>query len=134
MNIYCCLADAIAVLHLAYVAFVVFGMAAILTGIVFRWTWVRNFWFRSVHLAMIAVVVAESLLGILCPLTDWEDRLRAAGGMPIKSESFIGRWVNDLLFVHLPHSVVLACYLAFGVAVLAVFILAPPRWPWRMRE
>ena len=55
-------------------------MAAILAGIALRWAWVRNFWFRTIHLAMIAVVVAESLCGIVCPLTDWEDRLREAGG------------------------------------------------------
>ena len=84
MNFYCLLADAIAVLHFVLVAFVVGGMAAILAGVACRWAWVRNFWFRAIHLAMIAAVVAESLCGIVCPLTDWEDRLREAGGAPIE--------------------------------------------------
>ena len=47
------LADVIVVLHAAYVSFVVFGLAAILLGIVFRWSWVRNVWFRAIHLIAI---------------------------------------------------------------------------------
>ena len=94
MDVYRLLADAIVVVHLVYVAFVVLGMAAILAGIVRRWAWVRNFWFRTVHLLMIAVVVVESLCGILCPLTDWEDRLRNASGSPNEPGTFIGRWAT----------------------------------------
>ena len=59
------LADLIVVLHATYVSFVVFGLVAILLGIVFRWSWVRNIWFRSIHLIAIAIVVGESLAGIL---------------------------------------------------------------------
>ncbi len=131
MDVYRLLADAIVVVHLVYVAFVVLGMAAILAGIVRRWAWVRNFWFRTVHLLMIAVVVVESLCGILCPLTDWEDRLRDASGSPNEPGTFIGRWAHDLLFIDLPPWVMTVCYVVFGLAVLLAFLLAPPRWPWR---
>jgi len=128
------LADAIAIMHFGYVAFVVLGMAAILTGIVLRWSWVRNFWFRALHFVMIAVVAAESLGGILCPLTDWEDRLRELGGEANEPGSFIGRWIDRLLFVDVSPSVLVACYCAFGLAVLLVLIVAPPRWPWKRKE
>ena len=94
MNVYRFLADAVVLVHLGYVAFVVLGMAAILAGVALRWPWVRNFWFRAVHFLMIAVVVAESLCGMLCPLTDWEDRLRELAGEPNEPGSFIGRWVR----------------------------------------
>ena len=133
MDVYGLLADAIVVVHLVYVAFVVLGMAAILAGIVRRWAWVRNFWFRTVHLLMIAIVVLESLCGILCPLTDWEDRLRDAGGSPNEPGTFIGRWAHDLLFIDLPPWVMTVCYVVFGLAVLLAFLLAPPRWPWSGR-
>jgi hypothetical protein len=133
MYVYGLLADAIVVVHLVYVAFVVLGMAAILLGIVRRWSWVRNFWFRTVHLLMIAIVVVESLCGILCPLTDWEDRLRDASGSPNEPGSFIGRWAHDLLFIDLPPWVLTVCYVVFGLAVLLAFLLAPPRWPWQRR-
>ena len=65
--------------HATYFSFVVFGLVLILLGIVFRWDWVRNFWFRSLHLAAIGIVVLEAFVGMNCPLTDWEQRLRHTG-------------------------------------------------------
>ena len=65
-------ADAVVLVHFSYVAFVVVGLAAILLGLVCRWGWVRNFWFRSLHLLAILIVAAEAVCGITCPLTTWE--------------------------------------------------------------
>ena len=53
------LADLIVVFHATYVSFVVFGLVAILIGVAFRWSWVRNIWFRSLHLTAIGIVVAR---------------------------------------------------------------------------
>jgi hypothetical protein len=131
MAFYRFLADSVVVLHFAYVAFVVGGMAAILAGVARRWQWVGNFWFRGIHFLMIAVVAAESLGGMLCPLTEWEDRLRERAGESAEPVSFVGRWIHKLLFVDLPPSVLATCYCLFGLAVLLMLILAPPRWPWK---
>ena len=132
MELYRCLADAVVVFHFAYVAFVVGGMAAICIGVILGWRWVRNFWFRGIHFLMIAVVAAESLVGVLCPLTEWEDRLRErAGEPPTEPVSFIGRWVHKLLFFDLPPAVLSTGYCLFGLAVLLTLIVAPPRWPWK---
>lgn len=134
MDTYRLLADAIVAVHLVYVAFVVLGMVAILLGIALRWSWVRNFWFRTIHLLMIGVVVAESLCGVLCPLTEWENQLREASGDPNEAGSFVGRWAHELLFVDVPPWVMSICYAIFGLAVLATYLLAQPRWPWGERE
>jgi len=67
-------ADAVVIVHVAYVAFVAVGLLAILLGLVCRWRWVRNFWFRSLHLLAILVVAAEAVCGITCPLTTWEQQ------------------------------------------------------------
>jgi len=140
MNPYRFLADLVAAVHFAWVAFVVIGMVLILLGIWRRWRWVRNFWFRAVHFLMIALVVAESLGGIICPLTTWEDDLRvkagevAAAGRAGEPASFVGRWVHRLLFFDAPPWVFMVCYCVFGAVALAALILAPPRWPsWRRR-
>ena len=124
------LADVVVVLHFAYVAFVVFAMAAILLGIVFRWQWVRNFWFRAIHFLMIAVVAVQSVLSILCPLTTLEDFLRGRAGEAVQSGSFVGRWAHSLLFVEAPSWAFTTVYCLFAAAVLATLVLAPPRWPW----
>ena len=150
-------ADILVVLHAAYVGFVLFGMVAIVLGIVFRWRWVRGFWFRFFHFLMIAVVVAEALGGIKCPLTTWEEDLRELGGETVEPGTFVGRLCNSLLFYRASvgeDAAHLSCaeynalldkaeadlqrrltigYCIFGAAVLGALILAPPRRPTRPR-
>ena len=129
MNPHSLAADFIVVLHFAYVSFVVLGLLAIVAGAALRWQWIRNFWFRLIHLAMIGIVVVEALFGMTCPLTTWENDFRLAAGETVQSGSFIGRWVHSLLFYEAPQWVFTAGYCLFGALVLAAFLLAPPRWP-----
>jgi len=117
------LADAILVVHALFVLFVTGGLVATWIGIAAGARFARNRWFRGVHLAAIAFVVAESLLGYACPLTVWEDALRGstAGG------GFIERWVHAWLFWSAPAWVFTAAYVAFGAAVALTWWRFPPR-------
>jgi hypothetical protein len=121
-------ADAVLVFHVSYVAFVILGFLLTVIGILARWQWIRNFWFRSLHLAAILLVVAESLLGVICPLTTWESDLRKLAGQAAYRGDFIAQWLHDLLFIDAEPWVFTLCYTLFGMAVLATFVLAPPRW------
>ena len=125
MNAYLLLADAVVILHLGYVAFVVLGLLAVLLGYVMQWKWVRSPWFRITHFSMIAVVVIESLLSITCPLTTLENYLRMQGGQTLSGGSFVGRLVHGILFFDLPPSFFTVAYCAFGSLVLATFFLVP---------
>ena len=120
-------ADFVVVLHAAYVLFVIFGQLAILIGILCRWAWVRNTWFRWLHLAAISIVVVESLLGIVCPLTTFEGWLRSRAGQTGYRGDFVGHWVHELLFYDAPAWVFTLVYAAFGLLVVVAFIVAPPR-------
>src|SRR5262245_59338432 len=126
--VYRVLADLVVAVHFAYVAFVVVGQLLILFGILLRWGWVRNRWFRVAHLAAILIVAAEAVLNIACPLTVWEQRLRTLGGLPTRGGTFIGNLLDGLLFYDFPPWVFTAVYLSFALLVLATFVLAPPRW------
>ena len=117
------LADAILVIHAAFVLFVVGGLAATWLGLACGWSYARNPWFRGLHLAAIAFVVIESLLGFACPLTAWEDALR--GERP--DAGFIQRWVHAWLFWRAPAWVFTAAYVAFGALVAATWWRWPPR-------
>jgi hypothetical protein len=123
------LADLIVVIHASYVSFVVFGLVAVLIGAVLRWDWVRNFWFRTAHLAAIGIVVAESMAGIPCPLTVWEHQLRQAAGQASYTGDFVGYWAHQLIFYRAEPWVFTVIYVLFGLAVLAAFVLAPPHRP-----
>jgi hypothetical protein len=122
------LADFVVCLHLAYVAFVIVGEALILVGWWRGWAYVRNPWFRLVHFACIALVAAEALLDVVCPLTTLEDELRRRGGESVDQASFVGRLASRLLFYEAPPSVFTACYVAFGLLVLLTLVACPPRW------
>ena len=125
------LADFLVLFHFAYVAFVAFGLPVILIGGWLGWSWVRNFWFRVVHLAAILIVAGQALLGIICPLTVWESQLRRAGGGEAIPGTFMGRLVHSMLFFDLPHWAFTLGYCIFGILVVAAWILVPPRWPPR---
>ena len=116
------LADALLVVHFAIVAFIGGGLILVWIGAAAGWTWVRNRWFRYAHLAAIAFVAAEALLGYACPLTVWEDLLR--GG--VRPESFVGRWVHRLLYYQAPEWVFAALYAAWAGATLLTLRLVPP--------
>ncbi len=135
MNVYRLLADGVVVVHAAYVGFVVVGMIAVLLGIALRWRWIGNFWFRAVHFLMIAIVVAESLGGIECPLTTIEDNLRSRAGETIEQGTFLGRYAAGTLFYsNAPHWVFVTGYCLFGALVLATLLVSPPRRPRGLRH
>jgi hypothetical protein len=90
------MADVVAALHTAYIVFVVAGFAAILAGSAARWHWVRNGYFRIMHLAMILLVCSEVIFGITCPLTGLENALRLKGGQTGYARDFIGYRLTGL--------------------------------------
>ena len=122
------LADVVVAIHVGYVSYVIFGQAAILIGLVRRWSWIRNPYFRLSHLAAIVIVAGQSLLDLPCPLTSWEDQLRALAGHSVEQGSFIGRLLHGLMFYDFEPSVFTWIYVGFAVLVLLTLILAPPRW------
>lgn len=125
---YSLLADLLVAVHVGYVGFVVLGQAAILVGIMCRWSWVRNFYFRLAHLVAIVVVALEAGFGIDCPLTVWESELRARAGENVATGSFVGRLLHGAIFVDLPPWALNALHISFAFVVVATFVLAPPRW------
>jgi hypothetical protein len=116
-------ADALLVAHFVIAAFIVGGQVLVWLGVALGWQWVRNPWFRYLHLAAIGYVAAQALLGIACPLTVWEDLLR--GGL--RPESFVARWVQRLLYYRAPEWVFSTAYVLWTLATLLTLWLVPPR-------
>lgn len=126
-SLYLLAADALLLLHVCFVAFVVFGLVLILLGKPLRWAWVRNPWFRWAHLAAIGVVVLQSWFGIICPLTIWEMALRENAGGTVYSGSFIAHWLNRILYYQAPQWVFVVAYTFFGTLVVASWFWVRPR-------
>ena len=119
-------ADALLVLHVLFVVFVVAGRLLVFVGGLSGWRWVRNPWFRVAHLAAIGVVVLQSWLGVICPLTVWEMELRARAGDAVYAGSFISHWLQELLYYQAPEWVFTTAYTAFGMLVLLSWLFVRP--------
>jgi hypothetical protein len=123
------LADALLLFHALVVAFVIGGTAYIWIGAWRGWRGVRAPLFRYVHLGVMLFVAAEALVGMVCPLTLWEDALR--GGTA--RDGFIAYWVGRLIYYDLPGWVFTTAYLLLAVALIVTLILVPPRRTRRHR-
>jgi hypothetical protein len=117
------LADIVLVIHFLFVLFVVGSLPLIWIGERMRLGFVRNRRFRLAHIAAILFVVVESFVGMVCPLTLLEDRLRGgeSGG------NFIQRWLHRILFYDVPEWILTMVYVLFAVLVIITFRLLPPR-------
>lgn len=133
-QLYLALADLVLAVHFAFVAFVVVGLLLIWLGWFRRWNFVRNAWFRIAHLAAIGVVAAESMLGFVCPLTTWENQLRALAGGEYYEESFVQHWLHRAMFFNLGERVFTIIYIVFFLAVALSLWLVPPVWRRRPRR
>ncbi|MEM7281235.1 MAG: DUF2784 domain-containing protein [Pseudomonadota bacterium] len=120
-------ADLILLVHVLFVLFVVLGLTLVLLGRMVSWGWVRNPWFRLTHLAAIVVVVLQSWFGAICPLTIWENALRAKAGGAVYSGTFISHWLQTLLYYDAPPWIFAVCYTVFGLLVVASWFWVRPR-------
>lgn len=103
-------ADAILMVHLAFIVFVVFGGL-----LVFKWPKLK--W---LHLAAVAWGVLIEFSGWICPLTPLENLLRRLAGEVGYSEGFLEHYVLALVY---PATLTRRLQFALGFGVLAVNLL-----------
>lgn len=120
-------ADVVLTLHVALVMFVVGGFALVIIGNCRHWRWVNAAGFRLAHLAAVVMIVAEVWVEVSCPLTTLEMWLRAQAGAPTYDGSFVGHWLQRVLYYNAPSWVFALVYSLFGVLVLATWLHFPPK-------
>ena len=125
---YAALADAVLVVHVGVVVFVVGGLLAILVGNVRGWSWVNTWPFRLAHAGAIAVIAVQAWLGRYCPLTLLEVALRRRAGQQAADDaSFVQFWLERLLYVQAPLWLLAVVYTLFGLVVALAWWRYPPR-------
>jgi hypothetical protein len=127
INLYHIAADAMLMLHVCFVAFVILGLILILVGKPLGWVWIRNPWLRLTHLVAIGIVVLQSWFGLACPLTAWEMALRQKAGESGYAGGFIAHWLQAILYYQFPGWVFTLVYTLFGCAVAASWAWVRPR-------
>jgi hypothetical protein len=117
---YLVLADAVLVIHVLFVLFVVFG-----SFLVFRRPWLV--W---VHAPALTWGVLVEIRGIVCPLTPLETRLRLLGGDAGHAQDVLSHWLLTLLY---PEFVSRRVQIAMG-ALLLLLNLVLYFWIWTRRR
>jgi hypothetical protein len=134
VSFYGFLADIVVAFHVAYVAFVVVGQLLIIFGWLLGWKWIRNFWFRLLHLLAIGIVAVESMIAFVCPLTTLENYLRERAGQEVSEASFMGRFFHALIFHELDQSYFDIGNVVFALLVVLTFFMARPHLPGFLRK
>jgi len=119
-------ADAVLLMHVLFVAFVVVGLLLVLAGRLLSWQWVRNWWFRVIHLGAIGVVVLQAWLGVICPLTRLEMYLRDRAGDTTYAGSFVSHWLEAILYYRAPAWVFAVVYTLFAILVAMSWVWVRP--------
>ena len=101
------LADALVLVHLAFVVFVVAG------GLLVLW----RPWLRWVHLPAAAWGALIEFTGWICPLTPWEVVLRQKAGQTGYAGGFIEHYILPVLY---PEGLTLGVQVTLGFLVIGV--------------
>lgn len=102
-------ADAVVVIHFAFVVFVVIGGVLALR-------WPKLLWF---HVPAVLYSIWIITFSITCPLTPLERNLRERGGQDRYGESFIERYVEGVLY---PGDMLRQAQVVAAVVVVASWI------------
>ena len=115
------LADAVLILHLGFIAFVVLGGLIVLR-------WPRVAW---LHLPAVAWGAWIEFSGRICPLTPLEIGLRARSGQATYSGGFIERYITALIY---PDGLDRSQQVALGAFVLVLNAAVYGWLLWRRRR
>jgi hypothetical protein len=103
-------ADALVAIHFAFIAFVIAG--GLLTFWRRRWAWV--------HLPAVAWAAWTEFTATVCPLTPWENALRAAAGDAGYAESFVEHYIVPLIY---PAALTPGAQIVLGLGIVGLNVI-----------
>ena len=116
------IADIVLMFHFAIVIFITFGIFLIPIGYKSNWLWIKNLKLRICHCGMMFFITLETLLGITCPLTSIENKLRGIN----KTRSFISYWIDEIIYWDLPSQFFIILYCSVLIWTFLLWKFFPP--------
>lgn len=117
--------------HFAVVLFNLFWLIAVPVGAWLGLRFVRNYWWRAAHIAVLILVAAQAVAGRLCFLTILQNNLQGRAG-DITPPSLITRIVTRAIYWPLPGWAFAPLYVLALVWAALLWIYVPPRRTLRM--
>jgi hypothetical protein len=114
-------ANAVVLAHLAFIAFVLFGACLVL-----RWKWIA--W---LHVPAFVWGATVEFLGVVCPLTPLEQRLRLIASDQNYTGGFVDHYIVPVIY---PAGLTPTIQLCLGASVVAVNVAIYAYIGYRRRE
>ena len=68
--------EIVLLVHFCIFLFILLSFFFIPIGYHQKWKWVKNRYYRSIHIILMGIIFIETILGFMCPLTILENFLR----------------------------------------------------------
>jgi hypothetical protein len=120
------LADVIVVVHFAWILFMLVGFIFTLGGF-FNKNFFDRWFFRTLHLLGIAYVSTLAIMGRYCPLTIWENTLRAKYDPNLTYVgSFIIHYIEKLVYPDVNPLIIQIPTTFIAIFTVVMFLIKPP--------
>lgn len=124
--LYKILADLIVVTHFVWILFMLVGFILTLRGLFYK-KFFERWLFRTLHLFGIAYVSILAIMGKYCPLTIWENALRAKYDTRLTyAGSFMIHYLEELVYPDINPLIIRILTTFIAVFTVVVFIIRPP--------
>jgi hypothetical protein len=124
--LYRLLADSILFIHFAWIVFMLWGFILTLRGFSHK-EFFERWVFRALHFIGIAYVSTLAIMGRYCPLTIWENALRAKYDPALTYPgSFIIYYLERFVYPEVNPLIIVTPTALIALFTVAVFIIKPP--------
>ena len=93
--------------HFCIFLFITLSFLLIPIGYYQKWEWVKNRYYRLIHLILMGIIFIETILGFICPLTTLENFLRN----DIEINNKITQIIHQIMYWDLPTYQFITLYL-----------------------
>ena len=108
--------------HFFIFLFITFSFFLIPFGYFQKWEWVKNKYYRLIHLVLMGIILIETILGFMCPLTILENFLRNN----IEVDNNLTQIIHQIMYWNLPNYQFIILYiLSFSYLIFLWFFFKP---------
>ena len=108
--------------HFIVFLFITVSFFLIPFGYFQKWKWVKNKYYRLTHLVLMGVILIETILGFMCPLTILENFLRNN----IEVDNNLTQIIHQIMYWNLPNYQFIILYiLSFSYLIFLWFFFKP---------
>ena len=108
--------------HFSIFLFITISFILIPLGYYKKWKWVKNKYFRLIHLILMGIIFIETILGFMCPLTILENFLRNN----IEINNKITQIIHQIMYWDLPTYQFIILYLFSLLYLIFLWIFFKP--------